>query len=276
MGYLVFSFIFRCSVLGHILAQKIMKGANAMAKPDPQTTTKISDEARALAITIVEQSHKHFLRKADWGNADFEGLIQRALDARPQPATQWQDISTAPKGGTKIIGYRDGRVTQVYYGNYYLPCWMTGNTLPTMNAEPETFEPTHWMPLPEPPNQSPRSAPPLGASGKLRRVQNSIATPTEETATPENGDWVYVGAVLDVAYEDFNHHNKALAAKKAMNHLRAASAEQDQTIARLREALTKIANPMADEDEGDAELNYTRRSIAYQALADTAQKGDGK
>lgn len=36
------------------------------------------------------------------------------------------------------------------------------------------------------PNQSPRSAQPLGASGSLGNVQNSIATPTEEMPVPHD------------------------------------------------------------------------------------------
>lgn len=43
---------------------------------DPQTTNIACD----LAVRIVEQSHRHYLRKADWGSEDFKGLIQDALD----------------------------------------------------------------------------------------------------------------------------------------------------------------------------------------------------
>ena len=66
--------------------------------------------------------------------------------------SEWQPIETAPKDGTKCIGYRDGRVSIVYHGEYYSNqfVWFTGRTLPTMNAEPECFDPTHWMPFAPP------------------------------------------------------------------------------------------------------------------------------
>lgn len=66
----------------------------------------------------------------------------------------WQPIETAPKDGTKIIGLREGQARQCYWGEYYPKqyVWFTGRTLPTMSAEPETFQPTHWIPFPSPPN----------------------------------------------------------------------------------------------------------------------------
>jgi hypothetical protein len=61
-------------------------------------------------------------------------------------------IESAPRDGTKIIGLRFDESRTVFYGEYYPQqyVWFTGRTLPTMNAEPETFEPTHWIPMPEP------------------------------------------------------------------------------------------------------------------------------
>jgi hypothetical protein len=59
-----------------------------------------------------------------------------------------QPIATAPKDGTKIIGLRGDEARTEFWGTYYIGCWMTGRTLWTMNAEPETFEPTEWIPLP--------------------------------------------------------------------------------------------------------------------------------
>lgn len=140
--------------------------------PQESKTTKISDEARELAAELMAVVDTW----PDTWKSQFAGIIQRALDARPQPAT--------PES-------RD----------FTIPCQI--------------------------------------------RV---LAT--------------------------FDKGVKVSIVQGAIDRLRAASAEQAKTIARLREALTKIANPMAG--EGDTELNYTRRSIAYQALAATTQTGDAK
>ena len=84
-------------------------------------------------------------------------LLLQAADEieRLRALTEWQPIETAPKDGTKLIGYSGGRVSVIFYGEYYLNqfVWFTGGTLPTMNAEPQIFEPTHWMPSPETPKE---------------------------------------------------------------------------------------------------------------------------
>jgi hypothetical protein len=61
---------------------------------------------------------------------------------------QWQDIATAPRDGSKIqVLDKNNKLHIVYWGEFYVGCWLTGKVLPTMNAEPETIEPTHWKPL---------------------------------------------------------------------------------------------------------------------------------
>jgi hypothetical protein len=70
--------------------------------------------------------------------------------------TDWQPIETAPKDATAVLLWPDIPVC-IYRGNapaeivlgYYLPVdreWY--------NPERQhTFDPTHWMPLPEPPQE---------------------------------------------------------------------------------------------------------------------------
>ena len=68
-----------------------------------------------------------------------------------RPQTTWKPINTAPKDGSKIIGFRTGYVKIIYWdpvGYYNQAGWYTGRSFPTMSAEPENFEPTHWMELP--------------------------------------------------------------------------------------------------------------------------------
>lgn len=59
--------------------------------------------------------------------------------------SEWQPMETAPDDGTPIIGRdKTGRVSDCFWGEYYTMVWMTGRTLPTMNAEPEVFKPVEW------------------------------------------------------------------------------------------------------------------------------------
>ena len=77
---------------------------------------------------------------------------------------RWQLIETAPKNGRKIIlfvpSYRDGY--RVCIGHYSITehlehgksvykeeCWWTDGSLLGGNPEP-----SHWMPLPEPPGNT--------------------------------------------------------------------------------------------------------------------------
>lgn len=74
--------------------------------------------------------------------------ITKAAPASPLPeGGGWQDISTAPKDGTKVLGWADGDFTVVEWspGDYW--------TLSECGAYASDGEwwPTHWMPLPAAP-----------------------------------------------------------------------------------------------------------------------------
>lgn len=61
---------------------------------------------------------------------------------------KWEPIETAPKDGTQILMWRDGR--KPFVGHWYeWPMWKDwsehGIRLKDMHA------PTHWMPIPDPP-----------------------------------------------------------------------------------------------------------------------------
>lgn len=58
----------------------------------------------------------------------------------------WQPIETAPKDAM-ILGYEDGMMRLVM--------WESGWVQVGASIERGWFEPTHWMPLPERPDNSP-------------------------------------------------------------------------------------------------------------------------
>lgn len=68
---------------------------------------------------------------------------------RLREADEWLDISTAPRDGTGFLGFR-----RINGGEFRQCCWLEeqsafggcGWTYPQWN------EPTHWKPLPKPPN----------------------------------------------------------------------------------------------------------------------------
>jgi hypothetical protein len=70
-----------------------------------------------------------------------------AAPASPLPGGEWQNISTAPKDGTKVLGWSEGDFTVVEWssGGYW--------TLSECGAYASDGEwwPTHWMPLPAAP-----------------------------------------------------------------------------------------------------------------------------
>lgn len=65
--------------------------------------------------------------------------------------TEWQPIATAPKNGTKFIAFGNG---PGFRECQFMCRWSYDETdrRGWMKQYPEQFaQPTHWMPLPEPP-----------------------------------------------------------------------------------------------------------------------------
>ena len=65
---------------------------------------------------------------------------------------KWQPIESAPKDGTEILCLVDGGIypavyTDDYFGDYRFVGWWERNNHYPFNDD----VPTHWMPLPEPP-----------------------------------------------------------------------------------------------------------------------------
>lgn len=70
----------------------------------------------------------------------------------------WQPIETAPKDGTRFLATGGGLGCHIDFASYNdrVGCWNTTDfTLDDTDYEPEGYNrPTHWMPLPPPPESS--------------------------------------------------------------------------------------------------------------------------
>jgi len=62
----------------------------------------------------------------------------------------WQPITTAPKDGTVILIFQANSMTG---GKVKLVCWRDDTVPKGWNATEDS--PTHWMPLPNPPDSIP-------------------------------------------------------------------------------------------------------------------------
>lgn len=70
---------------------------------------------------------------------------------------QWRDISTAPKDGTEVIVFAPDNDPPVFTASCLYDKWSA--SVEGRHAPADDFfgddpkRPTHWMPLPEPPEQ---------------------------------------------------------------------------------------------------------------------------
>ena len=72
---------------------------------------------------------------------------------------EWQPIETAPKDGTDVLAWADGVVIVSFRmddndrtGNHYGNMWLDNSYDDfSCGLASVPYEPTHWMPLPEPP-----------------------------------------------------------------------------------------------------------------------------
>lgn len=80
---------------------------------------------------------------------------------------EWQPIETAPKDGTPILAWNGFSQQVIEYSEssvFGRRKWVFGECEGSYNARQEFDDPTHWMPLPEPPN-APLHRPAGGWSG---------------------------------------------------------------------------------------------------------------
>jgi hypothetical protein len=85
------------------------------------------------------------------GNAERRDLERTAGDGS---MTEWQPIATAPRDGTDILvtmthGLGDEEWDNIQWVDY---CLTDENWIIFKRRIDIPFPPTHWMPLPDPPN----------------------------------------------------------------------------------------------------------------------------
>lgn len=78
------------------------------------------------------------------------------LAAEASQSNQWQPIETAPKDGTRIALFQGGKFTtgqwsEDEYTKKPRPYWATDRGQILGKTFDRSCQPTHWMPLPEPP-----------------------------------------------------------------------------------------------------------------------------
>lgn len=79
---------------------------------------------------------------------DNRSRVCELLSIDMQNKSKWQPIETAPRDGTPILGYADGKMATVKWNDYdFWDLFVCGSW-----AEDGEWNPTHWMPLPDPPN----------------------------------------------------------------------------------------------------------------------------
>ena len=81
-------------------------------------------------------------------NAEIEAKRLKAEVERLRKAGEWQPIETAPKDMTRVLGYVEEYIVVMWWFTYSngRSCWET------VDGESEV-DPTHWMPLPKPPQE---------------------------------------------------------------------------------------------------------------------------
>lgn len=138
---------------------------------------KITLERIAELRTEMEEHAAEKAEVFDIMHENFNALLDLAEVALKPPITQWQPISTAPKDGTRILCYFPGSEDPdlSIHPVIAIASWIEMS--PSVNWElvdgeqelwrrsfttPAFFEsdngcrlnPTHWQPLPEPPEAS--------------------------------------------------------------------------------------------------------------------------
>jgi len=106
------------------------------------------DRKRMIPLHIADQAVAACdaeIQKLREENARLKAEVERLTDCK---AGEWQPIETAPKDMTRVLGYVEEYIVVMWWFTYSngRSCWET------VDGESEV-DPTHWMPLPKPPQE---------------------------------------------------------------------------------------------------------------------------
>ena len=120
-----------------------------MTKPQPDSKEWWQEVAQGLGVKLFEANGRIATLEA--------GAAEQRGDAR---GGQWQDIATAPKNGTRILLlWQHAGEPRMAVGSWHddkysakpRPYWHTDETLLMGMTYTRSNQPTHWQPLPSPP-----------------------------------------------------------------------------------------------------------------------------
>lgn len=110
-------------------------------------------ELRAAAAERCRKRRRGERVESDEGDCMTADLCDVHTLADAYLADHWRDIATAPRDGTEFLWWRNGEICQAGW----MPDWMHPEKQVLGRKGwryPEWDMPTHYMPLPEPPNAS--------------------------------------------------------------------------------------------------------------------------
>ena len=103
-----------------------------------------SVEAAAISVNLLKPSHDESKNRI----ADLEARLATAEGEVVRLREPWQPIETAPKDGVFVL-ITDGDVVQIGYYEDHLTAWRSDADQCRLWSDP-----THWQPLPAPPERA--------------------------------------------------------------------------------------------------------------------------
>ena len=150
--------------LGEEIALDVWKAMTKIWAAAPEVPEGVI-ERLALAIkreqTLGTGRADQWLIPADDVSLNIRcGEIARAILAEltgGQEMSEWQPIETAPKDGSTVLVATSGKVTAAWWDedqSIWTELLVWNSVFDEYEAQPIGFAPTHWMPLPPPPQDT--------------------------------------------------------------------------------------------------------------------------
>lgn len=114
-----------------------------------------AEQLRAELLALSEDAREHYNDPPEFMRNAFVRFSCKVTEIAARlsgmAAVQWPPIETAPKDGSVIWAFNgeQARMKWVSGDNYALWIW---DDCALSDIDPSPEQPTHWMPLPEPPH----------------------------------------------------------------------------------------------------------------------------